>query len=211
MARMRLHPLRALLLVLLALALAPAGAMASGQDVIKDCTDDERIQGDYSQQEYNEALDELPTDADGYTPCRDIIARARDAAASGGRGGGGGGGGGGDDLASVGPSPILGGSGGTPLPGDAGAPPATGDSFVDSLFDSTPEEQDALRQAQSAEEPEVIEGTPFRPQVTGRAPTVAAISTLPTPVIALLVLTAAALAALGGTLVRRRVLARRSA
>ncbi len=201
------HPLRAVLLALLALALAPAGAMASGQDVIKDCTDDERIQGDYSQQEYNEALDELPTDADGYTPCRDVITRARDAAASGGRGGGGGG----DNRAPGGPSPILGGSGGTPLPGDAGAPPATGDSFVDSLFDSTPEEQEALRQAQGAEEPGVIEGTPLRPQVTGRAPTVAAISTLPTSVIALLVLTAAALAALGGTLVRRRVLARRSA
>ncbi|HEV2754062.1 MAG TPA: hypothetical protein VGV36_09560 [Solirubrobacteraceae bacterium] len=204
---MRLHPLRVVLLALLAVALSPAGAMASGQDVIKDCTDDERIQGDYSQQEYNEALDELPTDADGYTPCRDVITRARDAAASGGRGGGGGE----DRPASGGASPILGGSGGTPLPGDAGAPPATGDSFVDSLFDSTPEEQDALRQAQSAEEPAVIEGAPFRPQVTGRAPTVASISTLPTPVIALLVLTAAALAALGATLVRRRVLARRSA
>ena len=197
---MRLHPLRAVLLALLAFALAPAGALASGQDVIKDCTDDERIQGDYSQREYNEALDELPTDADGYTPCRDIIARARDAAASGGRAGSGGE-----------PSPILGGSGGIPLPGDAGAPPATGDSFNDSLFDSTPEEQDALRQVQGAEKPGVIEGTPLRPQVTGRAPTVAAISTLPTSVIALLVLTAAALAALGGTLVRRRVLARRSA
>lgn len=204
---MRPHLLRTLLLALLALALAPAGAMASGQDVIDDCSDDERIQGDYSQSEYNEALDELPTDIDGYSPCRDIIARARDADAS--RGGGGSRGG--RDNTSIGPSPILGGSGATGLPGDAGAPPSTGDPFDDSLFGSTPEEQDALRQAQSAEEPGVIEGMPFRPQITGRAPTVAAVSTLPMPVTALLALTAAALAALGGALVRRRVLAHRSA
>jgi len=199
---MRLHPLRTLLLALLALALAPASSLASGQDVIEDCADDERIQGDYSQEEYNEALDELPSDADGYTPCRDVITRARDAAASGADGGG---------RAPGGPSPVLGGSGGTPLPGDAGAPPPTGDPFVDAQFDSSFEELDALRQVQSAEQPGVIEGMPVRPQVTGRAPNVAAISTLPTPVIALLVLTAAALAALGGTLVRRRVFAPRSA
>ena len=210
---MRLHPLRNLLLALVALALAPAGAMASGQDVIDDCSDDERIQGTYSQQEYNEALDELPTDVDGYSPCRDIITRARDAGASGGGGErrDSGGGGGGGKLTPGGPSPILGGSGGTGLPGDVGAPPSTGDSFGDSLFGSTPEEQDALRQAQRAGEPGVVEGMPLRPQVAGRAPTVAAISTLPTPVIALLVLTAVALAALGGTLVRRRVFAPRSA
>jgi len=208
---MRLYPLRSLLLVLLALALAPAGAMASGQDVIDDCSDDERIQGDYSQKEYAEALDQLPTDVDGYSPCRDIITRARDADASGGGERGGSGGGGTSDLADIGPSPILGGSGGTGLPGDAGAPPSTGDSFNDSLFGSTPQEQDELRQIQSADDPEMTEGMPSRPQVTGRAPTVAAVSTLPTPVIALLVLTAAALAALGGTLVRRRVLASRSA
>jgi hypothetical protein len=64
----------ALLVALLAL---PAFAQASGQDVIRDCFDDGHIDGDYSQGEYQDAQDNLPSDVDQYSDCRDVIAQGQ--------------------------------------------------------------------------------------------------------------------------------------
>ena len=72
---------RTALLTLLVLLVAGATqALASGRDVIDDCTDDEILAKTYTQQEYRDALKQLPADADQYGNCRDIIARAQDAA-----------------------------------------------------------------------------------------------------------------------------------
>src|SRR6476620_6506772 len=76
---------RLLLTAVLGCLLLPAAAWASGQAVIKDCTDDGVIEGHYSQQDYKNALANLPTDVDEYTDCRDVIKRAQ----TGGTGGGG--------------------------------------------------------------------------------------------------------------------------
>lgn len=92
-----------LLFVLLgALGLAPSAALASGADVIRDCTDNARIDDQHGPQDYAEALANLPSDVDEYTDCRQIISDARrnpPQQSSGGGGGGndgaGGGGGGG--------------------------------------------------------------------------------------------------------------------
>jgi hypothetical protein len=64
----------ALLVALLAL---PAFAQASGQDVIRDCFDDGHIDGNYSQGDYQDAQDNLPSDVDQYSDCRDVIAQGQ--------------------------------------------------------------------------------------------------------------------------------------
>jgi hypothetical protein len=66
--------LAALLIALLAL---PAFAQASGEDVIRDCQDDGHIDGNYSHGEYQDAQDNLPSDVDQYSDCRDVIAQAQ--------------------------------------------------------------------------------------------------------------------------------------
>jgi hypothetical protein len=206
---MRLSPLHIVLLTLMVLAVLPAAASASGQDVINDCSDNEQIDGDYTQAEYNQALDQLPADIDGYSPCRDVITRARDAAAAGGGGGRRGGlpasgGDAGADFGGVGAS-FFGGSNSAVLPGTPGGPPSTGDVLENALADVGEPERELLDQARGGGETgSVLDGA-------GRAPDLASVSTLPTPVLVLLVLVAGALCALSGTLARRRVRTHRGA
>lgn len=87
MGRHRLLPILAALLV--ALLALPAFAQASGEDVIRDCSEDGTIDGSYSQSEYEDARDNLPSDVDQYSDCRDVIAQAQ--AGNRKRSGGGGG------------------------------------------------------------------------------------------------------------------------
>src|SRR3954447_16618370 len=76
-------------LTLTLVLLIPAAAYASGSAVIRDCTDDGRLQGHYSQRDLRDALNSIPSDVDEYTDCRDIIRRAAFSAGAGGGGGGG--------------------------------------------------------------------------------------------------------------------------
>lgn len=212
---MRLSPLRIVLLGCVLLAFLPSPASASGRDVIEDCSDNEQIDGDYTQKEYNQALDQLPADIDGYSPCRDIIARARDDAASGGgkrpRGGiPGSGGSAGADFGGIGGS-FFGGSDSPALPGAPGGPPSTGDPLKNALADVPQAELELLEQARGDDTGSVLDGAAVRPDVAGRAPDLASVSSLPTPVLVLLVLVGGALCALSATLVRRRVRAHRGA
>ena len=62
--------------VIVACLIAPAVALASGDAVVRDCTDNGRIDRQHSAGDYREALANLPTDVDEYTDCRDVIARA---------------------------------------------------------------------------------------------------------------------------------------
>jgi hypothetical protein len=55
----------------------PAFAQASGEDVIRDCQDDGHVDGNYSQSEYQDAQDNMPSDVDQYSDCRDVIAQAQ--------------------------------------------------------------------------------------------------------------------------------------
>jgi len=63
------------LLLLLAGALAQA-AFGSAQSVIQDCSEDGVLNGHYSHSDLTKALDQLPSDLDEYTDCRDVIRRA---------------------------------------------------------------------------------------------------------------------------------------
>ena len=79
-------------LALLAPALVPTGAMASGADVVDDCADDGVIDGRYSDEELREGANEVPSDIDEYTDCREVI-RAELGSGGGDRSGRGSGGG----------------------------------------------------------------------------------------------------------------------
>jgi hypothetical protein len=173
---------RLLITAVLGCLLLPAAAWASGDAVIKDCTDDGVIQGHYSQQDYKDALNNLPTDVDEYTDCRDVIKRAQ----TGGTGGGPGAGG----------------------PGSGGHTPAGGDP----LASATPAEKAALAAAQAngGSKPVEIGGKLVQPGKLGfgglGSPT-----TLPASLIAVLVALGIAAAAAGAMYLRNRVIARRSA
>src|SRR5437773_8847882 len=115
----------------IALFLLPAGhAFAGGSAVIRDCTDDGRLEGHYTQRDLREALSSIPSDVDEYTNCRDVIRRAafNGAGAAGGGSGGSGGGAGGGGKGGGGGAPGgefggFGDSGGVP-----GQDPLTGAS-----------------------------------------------------------------------------------
>jgi hypothetical protein len=59
------------------MALQAGTALASGQDVIIDCNDHGRLTKDYTQDEYRNALANLPADVKQYTDCENIIRRAQ--------------------------------------------------------------------------------------------------------------------------------------
>jgi hypothetical protein len=168
-----------------ALLALPAAASADGGRVIRDCTDDGRVQGHYSQSEYRDALAHMPSDVDEYTDCRDVIRRAQLAAARGSGGGNG--------------------SGGAKPP--VSEPPAAG---TDPLAAATPQERagvdKAVATARSA--PVKIGHTLLRPGTLGTR-TSSAVSDIPTPLLIALILVAAGALTLAGARIRGRVLARR--
>src|SRR5215210_694480 len=67
--------------LLIALAV-PAIANASGNDVIRDCAQDGDLDKEYSDEELQDAEENLPSDVDSYSNCRDVIRAAQ----TGGRG-----------------------------------------------------------------------------------------------------------------------------
>jgi hypothetical protein len=66
------------LLVIGALAVLalPAPAYASANQVVRDCVYDGKLDHHYSNAELRKARDHLPSDADEYSDCRDVIAAA---------------------------------------------------------------------------------------------------------------------------------------
>ena len=129
----RLYAVLTLLVCLLAL---PAVAGASGRSVVRDCTDNGRIDQHHSQSDYKSALSSLPSDVDEYTDCRQIIesAKRRDARAdsngggSGGSGGGGTGGGGGGTFPGTGSTGSGAGFDSVTPPPSSNVPTAPGES-----------------------------------------------------------------------------------
>src|SRR3954451_12905483 len=72
--RMQLRTLPVLIVVLL--LGVPAAAQASGNDVIRDCAQDGQLNKHYSQSDLQNAYDNLPSDIDEYTDCRQVIRAA---------------------------------------------------------------------------------------------------------------------------------------
>jgi hypothetical protein len=65
-----------LLLAAVAVLVAPAGALASPKQVIKDCGNDGTLNRKYSNSDLRKARDNLPTDLAEYSDCRDVISAA---------------------------------------------------------------------------------------------------------------------------------------
>jgi hypothetical protein len=202
--------MRTLLIVLTtvgALLGATGAALASGKDVLDDCTDDEVMSKTYAQKEYRAALSELSADTDQYGNCRDVIRRAQLAALAikGKRAGGG---------ASEGPrgGASKGPRGGAPQAtstpsarGAIGSPPAD-----EQLSSATAGERRALSRARAqAVKPVRLDDATVDPAKVGAVPGGSQVSDLPTPLVALLALLLAGALALAGIRIRRLVDARR--
>ncbi len=71
----RLSHLLTLTIALVAMAL-PATALADPAAVIRDCGQDGKLNGKYSDRDLRQARSNLPTDLDEYSDCREIISAA---------------------------------------------------------------------------------------------------------------------------------------
>ena len=193
--------------LLAALLLAPA-ASADPIKILRDCNDDEQLQGSYSASELREARNQIPTDADEYSACRDVLSRAiADKAASSNTGGNGGGNSsGGGDSSLPDPDPGAGSGSGTPEHEATPAPTATPDATV---LPSTEADGNAVNEALKRPAAVVVSGKAVSPGESRLAASVGR-NEVPTSlfvVFGLLVL--AGLVALGAPLIRRRVVARK--
>ena len=65
-----------LILGALSVLALPAPAFASADQVIRDCAEDGKLDRNYSNAELRRARDNLPSDLDEYSDCRDVIASA---------------------------------------------------------------------------------------------------------------------------------------
>ena len=72
MARAPRAPFLVIAIALASAVLAPP-ASGSARDVIRDCSEDGVLNGNYSHGELKKALDQLPSDLDEYTDCRAVI------------------------------------------------------------------------------------------------------------------------------------------
>jgi hypothetical protein len=84
MGILKLTRLMALISLLVAgLALPAVAAAQGGDEVIRDCAQDGDLDKEYSDEELEEAEENMPSDVDAYSNCRDVIRAAQ----AGGRGG----------------------------------------------------------------------------------------------------------------------------
>ena len=203
---MRLTLRRILIPLLVALAAVPVTASAAGRDVLRDCNDNGRLDKQYSQGDYADALKNIPTDLDEYTNCRDVIRRAQLGRASG-SGGGGSSSGSGNPGATAGAAGAGGGGGTGGAIGELPAPSSSQSVTEEALATASPQEREALAEATvGGRSPVEIGGATIRPGDLGLSSS----STLPTPLVAALILLGVGALAGGGLAARQRVRAGRS-
>jgi hypothetical protein len=158
-------------------ALAAPAAADVGATIISKCTHGQSIAG-FSQQDYRQALQELPTEVEEYSNCANLIRQAELAAAGGGGGGGG----------------FFGG-------------PASGPVVAIPL---TPAEASALKQALKTDAaPARVDGAVVQPGVVPVS-IASALSSLPTPLLAILAFMLACAVVVAGGALRNRVRDKRS-
>jgi hypothetical protein len=193
------------LTILCLAAPAAAGADAGVNKLLRDACSDEHINGTYTQAEYKKALEQLPTDSDEYTGCREVLQRGRLAALGAGKR---------RNSNSAGAGSSTGGGGGTS--GGSGAAgrgssgsPSAAPSSADPLASATPEQRKALAQVGKSTKPVDVGGQLVQPGALGLGEMSSAGRDVPTPMIALICLLAATALGVGGWWLWSRVLARR--
>jgi hypothetical protein len=191
-------------LTILCLAVpATASADAGVTKLLRDACRDEHIDGTYTQAQYKKALDQLPTDSDEYTGCREVLQRGRLAALGAGKHKSSGGGGSTGTGAGTGGGSGSSGSTGAGSSGSSRAPSA------DPLSTATPRQKKALSQAAQSAKPVNVGGELVQPGALGLGELSGASRGVPTPLIALICLLAASALGAGGWWLWSRVLARR--
>jgi len=174
--------LRPALIAVLALLLAApvAQADATRNKILRECQSG-NLSGDYTAQEIRDARNNIPDDVDQYTDCRDVLTRAL-LSRAGGSGGGGAGGGAGGGTGGTGGGGSGGGSGGAPL-----TPSTEADHAA--IADAT----------KAADEPIEVAGRPVTPGAATMR------NDLPSTLLVMLALVAAAAVAGFAPLIRRSV------
>jgi hypothetical protein len=175
----------------------PAEAPATPFKVIKDCNEDGVLNGNYSNRDLRGALDNLPSDIDEYSDCRDVIKAAMTSPSGRGGEGAPGGPGGGGPGAGGGPG------GGGPGGGAGGAAaPVTPEEQAAQLQDQR--DLDALTSPDRRDDrPSVkVGGETVTPGADGMFDVASASNSMPLPL--LLVLIALGLLALAGAFVGLR-------
>ena len=195
---------RLLTALIIACLAAPAAAAADSgaTKLVIDACRDEHIDGTYTQAQYKKALEQIPSDSDEYTACRDVLERGRLAALGNKHKSGGGGGG----NAAGGGTGSSGGSGGGSSSGTSGASPAPA---ADPLATATPAQKKALAKAGQSAQPVDIGGKLVKPGDLGVGALAGSGHSVPTTLTALIALLAASALAGGGWWLWSRVLARR--
>ncbi|HEX7300674.1 MAG TPA: hypothetical protein VF257_16870 [Solirubrobacteraceae bacterium] len=173
---------------------APAGARADSgaTKLLIDACRDEHIDGTYTQAQYKKALEQIPSDSDEYSACRDVLERGRLAALGSKRKSNGG----------AGAGTTGGGGGGSTSPG---TPART----ADPLASATPAQRSALANAGQSAKPVEVGGKLVQPGALGMGALSGSGHSVPTPLAALIALLAASALAGGGWWLWSRVLARR--
>jgi hypothetical protein len=172
-----------LVMVLTMLVAAPAAQAGTRSDIIADCYDDGDLDGNYSPSEIRDARNNLPADIDQYSDCRDVLGRA---------------------LGGTGDKRVGGDQGGALGGGGGGGGPSQ------PLTPTGPEEQAELDKAAiggGGAPVQVGDGT----VVPGAAGFASTRNTIPTTLLAVLILLGVAALAAAVPFARRRVLARRLA
>jgi hypothetical protein len=179
----RLRHILLLCAALVALAAVPSPAFADGDEVIRDCYDDGKLDKEYDREDLEDAERDLPSDVDEYSDCRSVIRGAMDRPGSKGK---------------------RGGTGGVPGAGFRGGGTAGGNpefSTDAGAQAGSKEDLDALNRLtegnRGSEEPKVpVAGQPITP-AAGAAAVGESANDIPTPLLAALI-AVGALGALGG-------------
>jgi len=175
-----------LVMVLTLLVAAPAAMAGTRGDIIRDCENDGRLDGNYTPSEIRDARNNLPADVDQYSNCRDVLNRA---------------------LGGTGDKQLGDGSGGGALGGGDGG----GGGLSEPATPSGPEEQAALDKAiAGGDAPVQVGDSTVVPGAAGLAAD-AARNAIPATLLAVLIMLGLAALAAAVPFVRRRVLARRLA
>jgi len=196
----RLISHRLLLTLGVSAALLPATAGAAGNPVIRDCTDDGKLSKKYTQQQYSDALKNIPTDVDEYTDCRDVIRREQLKSAGGGDNNGSG----------SGSSSSTGGGGGTGGGSDSGGGSNAG-TADEALKSASAAEKAAIDQARDAgvNTPVQVGSESLTPEEL-TATDLGALSNVPTPLLIVFGLLVLATVSGAGTAILSFVRSRRS-
>lgn len=136
------------ILLLLVLLLAPAAAAHAQEDdrveILRDCADDDILQGDYPASKMRDALNNMPAELEEYSKCRDILSRGIAAKTAASKPADSGGDDAGSGTAGSGSGGNTGGGSTPAAPEATAAPQRTGRDVGVQVGPSTPQDWKAI-------------------------------------------------------------------